>query len=286
MRVHAIQTGTVAIRPNQLRGRGPGPARLLNTVIDSGWTEPLPIYAWVIEHPEGLIAVDTGETARVKEKGYFPAWHPYFRRNVREWVEPEDEIGPRMRAVGLSPDDVRTVIMTHLHTDHAGGLAHFQRARILVDRRAYQVATGPFGQLLGFLPRRWPDWFRPTLLDLRPRPLGPFPSSLDVTAEGDVTIVPTPGHTDGHRSVVVRDNDTTYFLAGDASYAEQTMMEQQVDGLSLSARIALLTLRRIGRFVAEQPTVYLPTHDPRSGIRLRNRIATAMAVQEVPMTQH
>ena len=281
MRVHAVQTGTVAIRPNQVRGTGPGPARLLNTLVDSRWTEPLPIYAWVIEHPEGLIVVDSGETARVNEKGYFPGWNLYFRRNVREWIEPEEEIGPRMRALDLSPGDVRTVIMTHLHTDHAGGLAHFPQAEILVDRRAYEVATGRFGQLLGFLPRRWPDWFRPTLVDLPPRPLGPFPRSLDLTAEGDVTIVPTPGHTEGHLSVIVRGNDTTFFLAGDASYLKQTMVEQQVDGIGLSAATARLTLRRIAHFVAQQPTVYLPSHDPRSGARLRDRIATEPAVQVV-----
>ena len=96
--------------------------------MDREWTEPLPIYAWLIEHPEGLIVVDTGETARAGEPGYFPRWHPYFKLAVREWVQPEDEIGPRLRALGFSPDDVRWVILTHLHTDHAGGLAHFPRS--------------------------------------------------------------------------------------------------------------------------------------------------------------
>src|SRR5439155_5251275 len=121
MRIHAIQTGTVAIKTRQLSGRGRGALRPYITLLDPTWTEPLPIYAWVIEHPEGLIVVDSGETARVNEKGYFPGWNLYFRRNVREWIELEEEIGPRMRALDLSLGDVRTVIMTHLHTDHAGG---------------------------------------------------------------------------------------------------------------------------------------------------------------------
>ena len=72
MRIHAIQTGTVAIKTRQLSGRGRGALRPYITLLDSTWTEPLPIYAWVIEHPEGLIVVDTGETARVAEPGYFP----------------------------------------------------------------------------------------------------------------------------------------------------------------------------------------------------------------------
>src|SRR5712691_2578309 len=76
MRIHAIQTGTVAIKTRQLSGRGPGALRPIITLLDTTWTEPLPIYTWVIEHPEGLIVVDTGETARVAEPGYLPWWHP------------------------------------------------------------------------------------------------------------------------------------------------------------------------------------------------------------------
>ena len=79
MRMHAIQTGTVAIKTRQMSGRGHGPLRLVNTLLDATWTEPLPIYAWVIEHPEGLIVVDTGDTAHTSESGYFPWWHPYYK---------------------------------------------------------------------------------------------------------------------------------------------------------------------------------------------------------------
>lgn len=71
MRVHAIQTGTVAVKTRQRQGVGHGLARPINTLVDREWTEPLPILAWAIEHPEGVIVVDTGETARATEKGYF-----------------------------------------------------------------------------------------------------------------------------------------------------------------------------------------------------------------------
>ena len=72
MRIHAIQTGTVAITQSWRRGKGHGLIRRLNTLLDRRWTEPLPIYAWVVEHPEGVIVVDTGETARATQPGYFP----------------------------------------------------------------------------------------------------------------------------------------------------------------------------------------------------------------------
>jgi N-acyl homoserine lactone hydrolase len=142
MKIHAIETGKVAVHERQREGSGPGPLRLVNTLLDRRWTDRLPIYSWAIEHPEGLIVVDTGETARVAESGYFPRWHPYFRFGVREWVEANEEAGPSLRRLGLDPSDVRWVVMTHLHTDHAGGLGHFPDSEILVSRVELKKASG------------------------------------------------------------------------------------------------------------------------------------------------
>ena len=60
IRIHPLRTGSVRIRPSQRRRRPGGLARVL---LDTRWTEWLPIYAWAIEHPEGVIVVDTGESA-------------------------------------------------------------------------------------------------------------------------------------------------------------------------------------------------------------------------------
>src|SRR3954467_12503666 len=110
MKVHAIQTGTVAVTTKWREGVGRGRLRLLNTVLDRDWTEPLPIYAFAIEHPEGVIVVDTGERARASLPGYFPRWHPAFRLAVRLSVEPEQEIGPQLEERGIRPGDVRRVV--------------------------------------------------------------------------------------------------------------------------------------------------------------------------------
>jgi N-acyl homoserine lactone hydrolase len=270
MRIHVIQTGTVAIKQVQRHGR-PSGNPVVNILRDPTWTEPLPIYAFVIEHPEGLIVVDTGETARVAEPGYFPWWHPYYRFALREWVQPEEEIGPQMRALGFDPNDVRWVLLTHLHTDHAGGLAHFPKAEHLIARREFENDTGVLGMLRGFLPNRWPEWFHPTLIDMQPESLGPFPSSCPVTRAGDVHFIPTPGHTAGHLSVVVTTADVSYFLAGDASYTQELMLAEQIDGVSNDRITARRTLAQIHAFCRATATVYLPAHDPDTPDRLANR---------------
>jgi len=277
MNIHTIQTGTVAIKTRQVAGVGRGARRQLNMFVDREWTEPLPIYAFAIEHPEGVIVIDTGETARVSEPGYFPRWHPYFRFGVREAVAPEEEIGPRLRALGIASADVRHVVMTHLHTDHAGGLHHFPGTEILVSRADLDVASGRLGRLRGYPNRAWPDWFDPTVAELPDGPYGPFPASRRLTAAGDVTIVPLPGHTAGHLGVLVEEGDHAVLLAGDASYTEELMLRGVPDGVAPDEAVARRTHERIRALAAERPTVYAVAHDPESGARLAERRHVAAA---------
>ncbi|HMF98589.1 MAG TPA: hypothetical protein VKE96_30020 [Vicinamibacterales bacterium] len=61
MRIHAIQTGSVRIKQSQVRGRGRGLMRQLRILADPQWTEWLPTSAWMIDHSEGIIVVDTGQ---------------------------------------------------------------------------------------------------------------------------------------------------------------------------------------------------------------------------------
>jgi N-acyl homoserine lactone hydrolase len=279
MKIHAIQTGTVALTTSWREGVGHGKRRLLNTLLEREWTEPLPIYAFAIEHPEGVIVVDTGETARVAEPGYFPRWQPYFRFAVRERVERQEEIGPQLARLGVGPGDVRWVVMTHLHTDHAGGLHHFPGREILVSRTELEFAAGRRGPLRGYPNKRWPAWFDPTAIELQPQPIGPFPHSLRLTKAGDVTLVPVPGHTPGQVGVLAEDDEHTVFLAGDSSYTEEAMLRGAVDGVGSDEEAQRLTHERIRAYAAAVPMVYLVGHDPQTAVRLAER-------RRVPTTPH
>jgi len=269
MKLHAIQTGSVRIKSAQVKGRGRGLQRRLSVFTDRQWTGWLPTYAWVIDHPEGVMVVDTGQRAHLVETG--KSLHPYIRWEVAFHIERDEEIGPQLRALGVGPRDVRRVVLTHLHIDHDGGIAHFPETEILVARGELRTASGWLGRVRGYLPNRWPSWFDPVPLDLSREPFGPFTASTRLTNAGDVIAVATPGHTADHLSVLVQNGGITYFLAGDTSYDERLMLSGEIDGVSADDNVARATLGAIRQLGRDRQTVYLPTHDPESSARLASR---------------
>lgn len=274
MRIHAIETGRVQIKKAQIVGRGHGLWRQLQPIVSQEWADWSPVYAFAIEHPDGVIVVDTGANAGLKS---LPRWHPYFQLAVRFDIEPEQEIGPQLRSRGIGARDVKAVVLTHMHIDHDGGLTHFPHSRILASGDEVARASGIRGALLGYLPNRWPKWFEPEPLAWRRKPHGPFKSSAWITNTGDVIAVPTPGHTPSHVSVIVRGGEEEVMLAGDTSYLEATMLSGTIDGVSPDETAAKTTLAAIRESCIQRRTVYLPAHDPQSADRLNERRAVTIA---------
>jgi glyoxylase-like metal-dependent hydrolase (beta-lactamase superfamily II) len=265
MRIHAIQTGVVSVKHTFRTLAGPAWARQLTMLLDRSWTEWLPIYVWVIEHPEGIILVDCGETSHITDSDYANCdrlTHFTYRRLLKFRVEEHEEIGPQLTQLGINPNDVRWLILTHLHSDQVGGLPYFPRARIMVSRQDF---TEPHQ---GSLPCRWPDWFRPYLVEYLPQSLGAFTLGHQVTRAGDLFIVPTPGHSPGHQSVMLWENGLCYLFAGDATFNQSQLLKGQVAGICQNVAAAQHTIQRLRSHVAQVGTVYLPTHDPDAPRRL------------------
>ncbi len=253
MRVHVFQTGSLI--GNQTFMRGSSWRSLLRARRDFEF----PAYSFVVEHPDGPIAIDTGMTAKLRSP------RPWVQRRFVPRPMVEEEIGPRMRAVGLDPTDVRTVVMTHLDWDHAGGLAHFPNAEVLVHRPEHAFASTRMGKLR-YEPELWPAGFRPTLFDLDDGPYGPFPNSHAVTADGTVRIVPLPGHTIGQVGVIVRTDDVRLFFTADHMLRQDWFCEDLAAGNLLGLgiffpKLARETSRRIHSFISDVPTVMVPSHD-------------------------
>lgn len=271
MKVYGLEIGRVQVTERWRDGVGTGIKRMMNALFDKNMTGWLPIYVWILEHPEGLIVIDTGIPANANKPRYFPPYMPLVQRAAIFDISPEEEIGPQMQALGLDPKDVRWVVLTHLHQDHDGGLHHFPNAEFIVSRGEWAFASGFKGRMNGYLNQRWPRRFAPTLIDFQEGAVGPFSKHAKLTTAGDVILVPTPGHSPGHLSVLLKEGDTTIMFAGDTSYTEAHLVQMRADGVGTDIEAELSTHRKILAYAAENPTVYLPSHDPEALQRLNKR---------------
>lgn len=254
MAIHALRTGMVQIKTTMARGEGAGPLRPLRLLTGGEFTAQLPLHAWLIEHREGPILVDTGELSSTANLPF-----------ARFAVEREDEIDRQLAAHGLAPTDLGQVVLTHLHGDHIDGLARLRGARVRASEQALRRQIA--------LRRRH---VRASAIELRDEPFGAFARSAPLTADGRVVAVATPGHARGHISVVVVEEDRHVLLAGDCAYSERQLLEGWVDGVSLSVRTALSTLSTVRDHARAHPTVFLPSHDPDSARRLAERTTLAL----------
>ena len=213
MRVERFSTGRA--RPKQA-------SRGVRRYLGGGWSErTLPVNVFLVHHPDGVCLFDTGQTARAARPGYHPRWHPFLRLTRFE-LEPEDEIGAQLVRSGVDPASVRWVVLSHLHTDHVGCVGAFPAAEVLVSRVEWERAQGLSGRLRGYVPEHWPRGHGPVLLDFSGPPVGPFAGSFELAGDGSLVLVPTPGHTPGHVSLLVRDGGGHaggVFLGGDIAHS-------------------------------------------------------------------
>jgi N-acyl homoserine lactone hydrolase len=270
IRIHGVQSGWITLKRNHYSLQGPEGLRFPSIVADLTWTEPKPMLSWIIEHPEGLIVIDTGERAGANDLGTYlacaDAGNTFFiTRNFKVNVGTDSELGPQLEKLGLSTNDVRWVIQTHLHFDHANGFGFFPGAEVLVSSTELD---GQRRQPVGAVSCLYPATFNPTALEYTPKTYETFSGYHALTKAEDVVIVPTHGHSYGHQSVLLRDDDKTFFFAGDVVFDERQLLEEETAGIVHDVAGAKDSLRRSKNFVASAPTVFLPTHDPASLQRL------------------
>jgi N-acyl homoserine lactone hydrolase len=273
-RVSVLSTGSVKIRPDHRSASWrPIPWWLLTS---RKWTGPSPINAYVIEHRDGLVVFDTGQDrASVTEADYFPGGitKVLYDRLASFEIGPEETLTVGLNRLGYAIGDVRTAILSHLHQDHIGGLPELGHADIVVSKNEWNTLSSPLSELRGLMTRhidlpglRWQQ--------IEPEPthdaeLAPFRASHDLFGDGSLVLLPTPGHTPGSMSLLVRrPSRPPFMMVGDLTYDVHLFEDGHVPGVGSRRRLRASTTK-IKQLRRRHPDlVILPAHDPGAASRL------------------
>jgi N-acyl homoserine lactone hydrolase len=269
IKVHALCTGTVAVKTNFRTKKGWGELAKINILLDKQYTEYLPIWVWVIEHPDGLVVIDTGEISAIqnldkhlaKESAFMKY---FFRHSAKFGVNEKDELNYQFEKINLKPDDVKLVVLTHLHLDHTDGLRFFPKQEIIVGDQEYKHPNGN-------MKSTYPLWFNPNRVNYKQNRIAVFNEAFPLTAAEDLLYMPTPGHTPGHSSVVFKTDNFDILFAGDTSYNQQQLLNHELAGVNASYKKTAETYKKLLDYAADYKTIYLPSHDANAGARLHNR---------------
>jgi len=267
VRVHPILTGEIHAPPahtDRPSGRLAGArvaAQLLSSRGNWNW---LPVPAFLVEHPQaGAVLIDTGfhPTCAI-DAGANLGRAGRLLYQLR--MEPEQALRTQLPARGVELRDVRLVVMTHLHFDHASAVSEFPGATFVVDRHEWAAASNG-GLRRGYHAQQFDHAFDWRTLDFEGenvRSFSGFARSLDLLGDGSVRVVSTRGHTVGHQSVILRTRHGEVLVLGDAAYTQAELGGRARPLVVQDAHLRRRSLQEIARYRAQTPdALVIPSHD-------------------------
>ncbi|CAG7642001.1 N-acyl homoserine lactonase AttM [Paenibacillus solanacearum] len=230
-----------------------------------------------IEHPEaGILLWDTGYADRfLTETEKLP--NRLYRAVTPVWIRSEDNAVRQLASVGIAPEQVKGIIISHFHADHIAGLKDFPAASFYYTQEAYEgvrllrgIAAVRKAFLPGLLPADFVQRSRiiPPARRIDPPVNDPFPDAMDVLGDGSLLAVGLPGHAAGQIGLLLSTQQQDYLLCADAVWSSAAYREHRpphpLAGLMMeSKRQYDQSLERLVRLHREFPALrIIPSHCP------------------------
>ena len=234
------------------------------------WLSGRPINVYVIEHTDGLVVFDTGQDrASVTDPCYFPDGPTgvIYRRLAKFHVDGDETFSAGLARLGYAPSDVTTAVISHLHQDHIGGVGEIPDADLLVSSDEWRSLHRPLAEPRGLLRHHieLPDleWTPVEFSALDDSGLRPFTVGHDVYGDGALVILPTPGHTPGSMSMLVRRTDgPSLLLAGDLTYDAHAFERGVLGGVGSRRQLRKTRARVLELRSHHEGMPILAAHDP------------------------
>jgi glyoxylase-like metal-dependent hydrolase (beta-lactamase superfamily II) len=229
----------------------------------------LPIWVFVIEHPEGIIVIDTGDVEEAAHDAFYRRESLTNKFNLNSMANQRmifrhDELDMQLAKLNIKISDVSKVVLTHLHGDHVDGVKFFKANEFIVNELE---SKHPYG----YLPTTIPSWFKPTLVTHQLNRIDYFDGAYPITKAEDVLLVSTPGHTKHHSSVLFKTDQEHILFAGDLTYQGYQLSSYELSAAHQDYHLSFASMKKTLAYAGKYPLVYLPSHDYHTGDRLKNK---------------
>ncbi|ALA44860.1 MULTISPECIES: N-acyl homoserine lactonase family protein [Paenibacillus] len=219
----------------------------------------LPVSAYLIEHPKGLVLIDTG-------------WHTDVRKDQRKYmgrihyqinkaILPEGQaIDEQLQNLGVKIKNLDYVILSHLDIDHASGIKLVSKAKnILTSDIEWEAAPKSKHR---YLQHMW-EGVPIRTFSFKPSEYGPQHQSFDLFGDESLIFVHTPGHSHGLSATIVKNNGKFVLLTSDTGYAKKSWEEMILQGVLVNKQQAIESLKWV-KHMSNEPNCIevIANHDP------------------------
>jgi glyoxylase-like metal-dependent hydrolase (beta-lactamase superfamily II) len=227
--------------------------RVPRSALVAGWPADefvrIPVPAFLIEHPAGVLLFDAGLAPEAATDPAGAYGERAERLDLR--YEPAQRLDALVSSAGYAPTDVDAVVVSHLHFDHAGSAHLFAGASLILG--AGELAHARNGA---------DPYCRAVDVErIAGSPIIESAEDTDLFGDGAVTILRTPGHTPGHLSLLVQLAGRSWLLAGDAVHARAALADGRPCPSDADPAAALESARRVVEIADEHGATVWVSHD-------------------------